>query len=162
MIIIFSKKAWAWYLYDFANSLLIINGAVYFTQWVVVDNKAPDAWLSIGYASATLVLFLSAPFLGVILDRQGTRFSFLFWTTIATALAGVLIQIFGLSIDDWFGRIVTALVFYGCLNLFFQLSLFVYNTYLKDLGPPTYGGRMSGIGFGFSNLGSIAGLLLNA
>ncbi len=37
----------AWALYDFANSLLVINATVYFSQWVVVDRGLTDFWFAI-------------------------------------------------------------------------------------------------------------------
>jgi len=33
---------YGWYLCDFANSILIINGGLYFPQWIVKSNGVSD------------------------------------------------------------------------------------------------------------------------
>lgn len=147
-------------MYDFANSLLIVNGSLYFTQWIAIDNHAPDAWLSASFIISTLLLFAIMPFTGVLLDRRGNRYSSLLWFTIATAACGILIQVFGLGVSNVLGRVLITLTFYTLLNFFYQISLFVYNTYLKDLVPSHAGASASGIGFGIGNIGSIVGLLI--
>lgn len=152
MSVIFSKKTWAWYLYDFANSLLIVNGSLYFTQWIAIDHHVADGWLSASYIVSTLLLFAVMPFTGVLLDRHGNRYASLLWFTLATAACGIFIQVFG--------NVALGLLLYTFLNFFYQISLFVYNTYLKDLVSAKVAGTASGIGFGIGNIGSIVGLVI--
>ena len=157
---LFSPRSIAWYFYDFANSLLIINGSLYFSQWIVVDNNRPDFWYGISFVISTICLVLTAPYLGVYLDHRGVRKKFLFWLTVATASFGGLIEIVSHALPNPLWAVVVALIFYAIMNLVYQLSLLVYNTYLRDIAPDGKLGFASGLGYGIGTVGSMVGLLI--
>lgn len=46
------RQRWGWYLFDFANSILIINGSLYFPQWLVIDNKVSGSIYTMPLAAA--------------------------------------------------------------------------------------------------------------
>src|SRR5437588_550466 len=54
----------AWALFDFANSVLISNGGLYFQQWLTTDEGFSNAWYNFALAAASVGVLISAPVLG--------------------------------------------------------------------------------------------------
>ena len=159
--VIFKKELWtprllAWYLYDFANSLLIINITLYFSQWVVIDKKVSDFWFAVPFVIATLILVFLSPYAGELGDRKGKHYIIFVLTTLGAIGAAFLMFLIGrLS-----GNVTLALVLYGAYQLLIQTTFIPYDAFLKYLvGEGNYG-KVSGIGFAFGQAGNILGLLL--
>lgn len=149
-----------WSLYDFANSLLIINVGLYFSQWLIVDNGVSDVWYNITLTLTALILLLSAPTLGMLSDRRGKIVVFLRATTFPMILAAVALGVSGQYIEsDWI-RPVVGLIAFFFIMFFFHASLVFYNTLLGHISTEREYGRISGIGFAAGWIGSIVGLLL--
>jgi MFS transporter, UMF1 family len=157
--ILFNKQTVPWYLYDFATSLLIMNSTLYFSQWIVVENKVPDIWFSLSFIASTVLLVLTAPYFGVRVDTTKHRKQFIWVLTALTAVSGALIEVFG-HIQGYYPRIVLTLVASGALNFFYQLAYMVYNTYIKDITQEQFFGKVSGFGGGLGTLGSIVGVVI--
>ncbi len=164
MFSVFKKSLWtkeltSWYLYDFANSLISINMIVYFSQWIVVDNHISDFWFSIPVILATIMLIFLSTHIGSIGDKKGTHFNILLITSILTIISVVALIITGRSISNNLG-IILALVFFGFYQLFYQLTFVPYNAFIKHICSKEEYGKVSGIGYTASNIGSIVGLLI--
>lgn len=162
---IFAKDLWtkpliSWYLYDFANSFVFINTTLYFSQWVVVDNKFSDFWLAAPFMIGTAILVFLSPYIGNFGDKYGAHYKIFFWTTLGTAVSALLM--FGAGRFS-FGpqqAVILALIFYGLYQFFYQLAFVPYGVFMKHLAPTKDYGKVSGIGFGLSEIGHLAGIFL--
>src|SRR3989344_1736736 len=162
---IFRKELWnkplfVWYLYDFANSFVFINATIYFSQLVVVDNKIPDFWLALPFMLATAILVFLSPYFGNYGDRKGAHYKIFLWTTLGTVASAFLMFFAGRVGLGPTKAIIMALIFYAFYQFFYQLAFVPYSVFMKFLSPEEDYGKVSGIGFGLSEVGHIAGLLL--
>lgn len=159
--LVWNKKTLEWYLYDFGRAFLVMNGIVYFSQWLIIDNNVSDFWLSLALVVATILFIFISPILGSIADRNKTlQHKFLIWFTILAISAGILVEIAGVNISTPYIAIITALALYALLNFFYQSALFIYNTFLQEITSAKSFGRVSGIGLGFEMIGSVLGLVV--
>ncbi len=159
---LWSKPLASWYLYDFANSLLVINLTVYFSQWVVVDRGLTDFWFALPFMLATAVLVFLSPYVGALGDRKGNHSQIFILTTLGAVASGLSIFLAGrLAASPPLG-VALALVFYGLFNFFLQLAFVPYNAFLKHIARPEDYGKTSGFGLTFNQLGYLAGLLLSS
>ncbi len=164
MLGIFKKSLWtkeltAWYLYDFANSFLYINMIIYFSQWVVVDRGLSDFWYSVPVVIATSLLIFLSPYAGHFGDRTGKHFRVFAGSTLMVFISLLLVVLAGRLVGNSSG-VVLALIFFGIYQLFYQLALVPYGAFMKYISNQEIYGKVSGIGFGMSQLGHIAGILL--
>ena len=164
---IFKKELWtkplvSWYLYDFANSFVFINATLYFSQWVVVDNKFSDFWLSVPFMLGTAILVFLSPYIGNFGDKYGAHYRIFFWTTLGTVVSALLI--FGSGRLDFNSSqaVIFALIFYGLYQFFYQLAFVPYGVFMKYLSPAKDYGKVSGIGLGVSEIGHLSGIFLTA
>lgn len=154
-------KAWAWALYDWANSAFptVVSTfviAAYFTQGIAADPATGQAQWGVMQTIAGLALAVTCPLLGAIADAGGRRRLMLFWCTIATSVATALI---------WFGTpdpgsAVWVLVCVGVATVAFELGTVFYNAMLPQVAPPDRLGRVSGIGWGLGYAGGLACLAI--
>src|SRR3989344_5617281 len=108
------RNIFLWALYDFANSLVMIVFFLYFAQWIVIDKGVPDIYFNLTFTISALLLLLTVPFTGSMLDKSMRRITGLRYSTIGTAI------LYGLcSINAIMGNSYTALIF-------FTLGLYVY------------------------------------
>jgi UMF1 family MFS transporter len=162
---IFKSELWtkplaSWYLYDFANSFVFINATLYFSQWVVVDNKFSDFWLSVPFILGTAILVFLSPYIGNFGDKYGAHYRIFFWTTLGTAVSALLMfgsGRLGLSSSQ---AVIFALIFYGLYQFFYQLAFVPYGVFMKYLSPANDYGKVSGIGLGVSEIGHLSGIFL--
>ena len=145
-----------WILYDFANSFLsaALEG-LYFSQWVVIDNKFPDIWYGGTFAAATLLLLVTAPFLGAWADTYGKKMPFLKVSTIAIIIFGVILGLISNSFLPVNTKVILALVVFFFIQYFYQTSLTFYNPLLDQLSSVKTRGLISGIGQLANNLGFV-------
>src|SRR5690348_14634846 len=85
----------AWVAYDFINSLLIINGSLYFSAWITRDQGVNPFWYGLTFSLSTLVLLLLLPLKGALIDRHGFGRQLLIGTSFFIGLGAVLL--FGLG-----------------------------------------------------------------
>ncbi len=152
----------SWIGYDFFNSLLIINGSIYYSAWITQRQHGSPVWYVWTYAFSTLLLLLTLPLNGACIDRYGRGRTWLFGTTLGVVLSTVVLWILGRSSDE--GRkTVGTLIAFGSVNYFYQASLVAYNWLLPQLSEcrsPRALQRISGYGLGSGSLGSIVGIVL--
>ena len=164
MLSLFKKELWtkeltAWYLYDFANSFMFINMTLYFSQWVVVDKGLTDFWYSLPVVVATIFLILATTYFGSIADRKGNHFKIFYYSTLGIFISLAAIIAVGRLLPGLAGPIL-ALILFAIYQFFYQLALVPYSSFIKYISTEDIYGKVSGIGFGFSQFGHIAGLLL--
>ncbi|MFI5240944.1 MAG: MFS transporter, partial [Microgenomates group bacterium] len=86
-----NKKIFYWGLYDFANSLISGSFTLYFSQWLIIDNKLEDIWYSSAIAVSTLILIITAPLFGSYSDRTQRRMRLINPLTIIMAIGTLLV-----------------------------------------------------------------------
>lgn len=154
-------KAFAWALYDWANSgfptvVSTFVIAAYFTQGIAPDpvtGQAQWGWMQTLAAFAIAVL---SPILGAIADQGRRRRAMLAVCTLLTAIFTALI---------WFARpdpadALYALVCIGLATIAFELGTVFYNAMLPGLVPGERMGRLSGLAWGLGYAGGLACLAL--
>jgi MFS transporter, UMF1 family len=154
----------AWIAYDFINSILIINGSLYFSAWLTQDQHVSSFWYGLTTVISTVLLLVVLPLKGALLDFYRLGRHFLFGTSIGIGLSAVALTGFG----HWPGareRIVWSLVAFGLINFLYQASLVSYNWILGQLeGVETLQDvrRVSGLGEAAGSIGSVIGALIGA
>ncbi len=153
------RRIRAWALYDFANSIFpaVVTTAVFpvFYQGTVVggDDGSGEWWWGRAVSVSALIVAVSAPLLGSIADRCGTRKRFLAFS-VAVCLLGVASMT---TLEP--GMVVRGFLAFVVANVGFESANVFYNAYLPDVAPRAELGRVSGWGFGMGYLGSALGLL---
>ncbi len=154
------KQIALWSLYDFANSITIGVFSLYFSQWLVIDNKVADIWFNLIFVGSTILLLFTAPVTGLIADKKGQKKSFLTATTLlqlaCLLIASILIVVFPAHKSVVLGASLAFLL--G--NYFYQFTFTFYNAMLSDLAPARLHGLVSGIGQFANFTGYIGGLAL--
>lgn len=161
---LFRRELWtrelvAWYLYDFANSFVYINATLYFSQWVVVDQGRSDLVFALPFIIATTILIFTASYVGDRGDRSGAHGRMFVSATLLAFVSFAGMFAAGRFLPHPLG-VSVALVLFGCYQLGYLFSFVPYNVFIKFISPPALYGTVSGMGFAWSELGNIAGLLL--
>ncbi len=151
------RQRYGWYLFDFANSALIINGGLYFPQWIVIDKGVSDFYFNLTITSTSALLIATAPVLGLLADRKLGYTVFLRTTSALMFLAALAIA--AVAYTDAGG----ALLAIGLLAFFitmygYQLSLVFYNAMLGQVATETTYSKVSGFGLASGWLGGIFGI----
>ena len=149
------KNIVLWILYDFANSIVSIVFFLYFAQWVVIDRGVSDLYFNLTFTASAVLLLLTAPLTGSLLDKFLRRITGLRYTTIFTALFYGACALYAVS-----GNAVGALIFFTLGLYSYLLSFTFYTPLMRDIAPAGKQGRISGFGITANYLGQFAGLLL--
>lgn len=148
-----------WSLFDFANSIVIINLGLYFSQWLVIEKGISAFWYNFMDVLATILLLLTIPIIGLISDRLNKRVLFMKLTAIPIVVFTFLIGFFGKTFEGiW--PVLASILFFLLIIYFYQLSLLFYHTMLGTLAQKKKYGRISGVGLAAGWLGAIVGLLI--
>ncbi len=154
------KQIISWCLFDFANSSYsAVIAAVIFQVYyinVIVGNTAGqgDLWWGRAISLSMLIVSLTSPFLGGIADYAGRtkRLLAVYTFTCVIAVAG-----FSLIPP---GAVVLGFFLIALANIGMEGGLVFYNSFLPQIAPKEYQGRVSGWGFGVGYAGSILSLLI--
>ena len=149
------KNIFLWTLYDFANSLVSIVFFLYFAQWIVIDRGVSDLYFNLTFTISAILLFLTVPFTGNLLDKCWRRITGLRYTTFFTALFYGICALSAIS-----NREILALVFFTLGMYSFLLSFTFYTPLLNDISKPKKRGFVSGLGITANYLGQFVGLLI--
>ena len=155
------REIFGWAMFDFANqgyTLLIIT-VIYgdlFTRVIVGDS--PDYRLgnllwSVALAISYMMVVVSNPVCGAIMDHSRSRKRFLFASYILTVTATVLLYF----IEP--GWIIPAMILLIISNFAYAIGEGFIASFLPDLGPRKALGWISGLGW---SLGYIGGLIATA
>ncbi|HEU6448897.1 MAG TPA: MFS transporter [Verrucomicrobiae bacterium] len=153
------KQRWGWYLFDFANSILIINGTLYFPQWLVVDNKVSGSIYNLIALLTSILLIISAPFFGARADKNNKCFFYLSLNSLGLFISGLALSVAGLYMQAGTGRNVACLICFGAVLYFYQLSLVFYNALLNPLAKAGEVSKVSGVGLAWGWIGGIVAVI---
>lgn len=154
------KNIFLWTLYDFANSIAVIVFLLYFSQWLVIENKVADIWYNLIFVGSTIMLVVTTPVAGSIADKMGTKLPFLQFTTISMVIGLLICSLLANFVPKNTSIIFLAALSFLLANYFYQFSLTFYNAFLHDIAPSKLWGFISGLGQSAGWLGQIAGLLI--
>ncbi len=149
------RNVFLWALYDFANSLVSIVFFLYFAQWIVIDKGVPDIYFNLTFTISAILLLLTAPISGTLLDKFLRRITGLRYATVFTA---VLLGACALSVIS--DHPISALIFFTLGFYAYLLSFTFYTPLIKDIVKPEKRGFVSGLGITANYIGQIAGLLI--
>jgi UMF1 family MFS transporter len=148
------REAWAWAMFDFANSgyTTVVITAVFNAYFVSVIAGNAD-WASLAWTSALALSYalivVSAPALGAWADRQGAKKRLLALATLGCALGTAALGFAGPG-DLW---LAVALIVLS--NFFFGTGENLIAAFLPELARGRALGRLSGWGWGLGYLGGI-------
>jgi MFS transporter, UMF1 family len=142
-----------WALFDFANSILITNGGLYFPQWITTKLGSPASY-NIVLSLSSIIVLVTAPL------RQWS--SILLWTaSTIMAIAGFALFFIGRMAKAQSALLpIIALVLFLIINVSYQWSRFIYNGLLGRFRLDANVNRVSAIGFAAGWAGAIFGVLL--
>lgn len=148
------KAQVSWALYDWANSAFattVIAGffPIFFNKYWA-DGVAPEIqtlYLGIGGSISSLLVMLTAPWLGGIADRRGLKKRFLAIFTVVGVLATAALYTVGKG--QW--QLAIALFTLGSIGFFGALSF--YDALLVNIAKPEDSDRVSALGYGLGYLG---------
>lgn len=155
------KELFGWAMFDFANSsyttvIITVIFCIIFPRLIVGDgpefrlgNLLWSTALSISY----LIVLLSAPVLGAVMDFTGSKKKFLFASCMLTVLATAALYFVRP------GDIILGMLLIILSNIGFSYSESFVSSFLPGLGPPEDLGKISGYAWG---LGYFGGLLSTA
>jgi len=144
-----------WILYDFANSIVSIVFFLYFAQWIVIDRGISDLTFNLTFTISAVLLLLTVPITGSVLDTFLRRITGLRYTTVLTTLFYGLCAFFAVTDNE-----IGALIFFTLGLYSYLLSFTFYTPLLQDISKPENRGLISGLGITANYLGQFAGLLI--
>lgn len=155
------KELFGWAMFDFANSsyttvIITVVFCIIFPKIIVGDgpeyrlgNLLWSSSLSISY----LLVLLSAPFFGAIMDYTGSKKKFLLGSCLLTVIATAALYFVHP------GNILLGMSLIILSNIGFSYSESFVSSFLPSLGPPEDLGKISGYAWG---LGYFGGLISTA
>ena len=155
------KELFGWAMFDFANSAyttVIITAVFCIIFPKIIVGDAPEYRLgnllwSITLSLSYLIVLLTAPFFGAIMDYTGAKKKFLFGSYILTVITTAALYFVHP------GDIAMAMLLVMVSNVGFSYSESFVSSFLPSLGPPGDLGKISGYAWG---LGYFGGLLSTA
>ena len=159
---LFEKKVFAWALYDWANSafattVMVAFFPVFFKQTLAAGMAATTSTVWFGTASgiSSLVLALTAPWLGALADKGSAHVRMLAIFTAVGAVPTALLAFVGTA--DAF----TGLTLFVIASLGFWGGLIFYDSMLIRVAPPGRVDSVSGFGYSLGYLGGGVLLVIN-
>ncbi len=156
-----TRKAFAWALFDWANSAFptVISTfviAAYFAQGIAPDPVTGQAQWGWMQTLAGLAIAILAPVLGAVADAGGRRRLMLLWCMLVCAAATAAL---------WFAKpepafALLALAAVGIATVAFEIGTVFYNSMLPQVAAPAQTGRVSGLAWGLGYAGGLCCLAL--
>jgi UMF1 family MFS transporter len=151
------KEAWAWSMYDFANSgyTTVVITAVFNAFFVsAIAGKAP--WATFAWTAALsasyLAVLLSAPVVGAWADAHAAKKKLLLVATAGCVLFTAMLSLTGP------GTLVLAIALIVLSNFFFATGENLIAAFLTELADSKAMGRVSGFGWAFGYIGGLVSL----
>jgi len=151
------REAWAWSMYDFANSgyTTVVITAV-FSAYFVNAVAGNAAWATFAWAASLSVsyalILVTGPLIGAWADAHAAKKRLLFLSTVGCVLFTALL---------WFaspGAVALSLFLIVLSNYFFGAGENLIAAFLPELADSRAMGRVSGWGWSFGYLGGLAAL----
>jgi UMF1 family MFS transporter len=152
------KEILGWAMFDFANqayTLLIITVIFgdLFTRVIVGDvhndYRLGNLLWSLSLATGYLLVVLSAPVLGAVMDLTARRKHFLFISYLATVASTALLYFVAP------GYVLLGVLLIVVSNYAYSIGESFIASFLPDLGPPEALGRISGFGWALGYVGGL-------
>ena len=151
------KEIFGWAMFDFANSsyttvIVTVVFSVIFPRLIVGDApeyRTGNLLWSLSLSISYLLVLLSAPVFGAIMDYTAAKKRFLFAATILTVLT---------TSSLYFvtpGAVYLGMLLIVLSNIGFSLSESFVSSFLTNLGPPEDLGKISGYAWGFGYFGGL-------
>jgi MFS-type transporter involved in bile tolerance (Atg22 family) len=147
-----------WCLFDFANSIPLVIGGIYFSKWFVNDLKAGSIMLNMMFITSALCVLFFGRILGKKIDKEGYK-KWIVISSVIMLLSLTFIYVFS-QLKSLFDITYLAFFLFTLFIVGFQTSKICHNTYLKKLIPQAYQNKVSGLGAASNWLGSIFGILI--
>jgi UMF1 family MFS transporter len=151
------REAWAWSMYDFANSgyTTVVITAVFNAYFVgVVAGKAP--WATFAWTAALsvsyLAVLLTAPLVGAWADAHAAKKRLLGWATLGCVTFTAALYFVSP------GAVALAIALIILSNFFFATGENLIAAFLTELADSKAMGRVSGWGWAFGYLGGLVSL----
>ncbi|WP_445158586.1 MFS transporter [Halomonas sp. E14] len=153
-----NKEIFGWAMFDFANqayTLLIITvvfGELFTTA--VVGDRGDDFRLanllwSLALALSYLLVVLTGPLCGAVMDYQASKKRFLFASYLATVFTTAMLYFVAP------GYVVLGLLLIVVSNYAYSMGESFIAAFLPDLGPPEDLGKISGFGWALGYVGGL-------
>jgi len=152
------KELFGWAMFDFANSsyTTVIITAVFciiFPRIIVGDGpeyRLGNLLWSVALSVSYLIVLLTAPFFGALMDYTGARKKFLFGSCILTVTTTAALYFVRP------GNVIPAMLLIVLSNVGFSYSESFVSSFLPGLGPPGDLGKISGYAWGLGYLGGLS------
>lgn len=157
------KKAniFFWALYGFAKDVMIVAFSLYFSQWLVVENKVSDLWYNLIFVASSILLLCGAPLLAVIADKKQRSLPYLRFMAVALFAVTLGCGIFAVFSPQHRIFVLFSALCFLLSEYFYQFSLIFHNSLLEKIALPEKRGLVSGIGYAANWLGQIAGIFIS-
>jgi MFS transporter, UMF1 family len=152
------REIFGWAMFDFANSsyttvIITVAYSVIFPKLIVGDERSGNFLWSLALSISLLLVALSGPVLGSVMDFSAAKKRFLFASYLVT-VAGTAALYFVTP-----GAVALCMVLIVISNFGFSVGENFASAFLPDLGPPEQLGKISGLAWG---IGYFGGLLSTA
>lgn len=152
------REIFGWAMFDFANSsyttvIITVVFSVIFPRLIVGDApgyRMGNLLWSLSLSISYLLVLLTAPVFGAIMDYTASKKKFLFAAALLTSVATASLYFVAP------GMVILCMALIVISNLGFSLSESFVSSFLTNLGPPEDLGKISGYAWG---LGYFGGLL---
>jgi UMF1 family MFS transporter len=151
------KEIFGWAMFDFANSsyttvIVTVVFSVIFPRLIVGDApgyRTGNLLWSISLSFSYLLVLLSAPVFGAVMDYTAKKKQFLFAATVLTSAATAALYFVTP------GAVFLCMALIIVSNLGFSLSEAFVSSFLTNLGPSEELGKISGYAWGFGYFGGL-------
>jgi len=155
------RELFGWAMFDFANSsyttvIITVVFCVIFPRLIVADGpefRLGNLLWSVALSLSYLLVLLTAPVFGAIMDYTGAKKKFLFASCLLTVIATAALYFVTP------GAVLLGMLFIILSNVGFSYSESFVSSFLPGLGPPDDLGKISGWAWG---LGYFGGLISTA
>ncbi len=149
-----AREIFGWAMFDFANSsyttvIITVAFSVLFPKLIVGDEREGNFLWSAALSTSLLLVALSGPVLGSLMDFSAAKKKFLFASYLLTVTAtSALYFVTPGAVALCFFLIVLS-------NYGFAVGENFTSAFLPDLGPPEELGKISGLAWGIGYLGGL-------
>ncbi len=153
------KVVWSWAMFDFAmgsfsTTMVVFIFPIYFHD-VIVQNGHGDAYWGLTVFGSMLLVALITPLLGAMADVLNNKKLYL------GIFAGTVVACTILLFFVQPGMVLIAAALFLLANAGYEGGLVFYDAFLPEITTPSNFGRVSGLGFAFGYVGSLAILLIS-
>jgi UMF1 family MFS transporter len=148
------REILGWAMFDFANSsyttvIITVAFSVLFPKLIVGDEREGNFLWSAALSTSLLLVALSGPLLGTVMDFSAAKKKFLFASYLLTVFATAALYFVTP------GAVALCFVLIVLSNYGFAVGENFTSSFLPDLGPPEELGKISGLAWGVGYLGGL-------